>query len=103
MNTNNDISTLLGTPIWQMTGADFVALTKYANAQVLESDGPVRVIGVCSLADYLGCCASTVYMLKRAGVLDAAIVSRVGKRIVFDGELARAAADRFQKEKRHEK
>lgn len=106
IKTMNNIDSLLAKPIWQMNGAEFCALTQYANAQSGHgpaAPGTVRITGVRALAEYLECCDSTVYMLKRNGVLDEAILSQVGKRIVFDGELARAAADRFQKEKRHEK
>ena len=39
-------------------------------------------------------------MLRRNAVLDDAILSQVGKRIVFDGKKARALAAAFQKEQR---
>ena len=106
MKTSSDIdvSILLETPIWQMTGAEFCALSHYANAQAyhtpVEPDTVVRITGVRALAEYLDCCESTVFMLRRNGVLDEAIISQIGKKIVFDGEKARELASAFQQEQR---
>jgi hypothetical protein len=41
-----------------------------------------------------------VYTLKKIGVLDSAIVSQIGKRIVFDVNKARILADEYQKSRR---
>lgn len=100
------IKDLLKKPLWQMTGAEFCALTQYANAQgscAPATPQTVRITGVHALAEHLGCCESTVYMLRRNGVLDEAILSRIGKHIVFDGEKARSAADNYQQTKRSNK
>lgn len=101
---NIDIESLLNKPLWQLTGQEFCALTHYANGQAyhtpVEPDTVVRITGVRALAEYLDCCESTVFMFRRNGVLDEAIISQIGKKIVFDGEKARAAADDFQKTRR---
>lgn len=88
-------------PIWQMTGAELLQLIASVNSCNEQRD-PSRVLctGVHALAEYMQCCDATVYALKREGVLEEAIVSQVGKRIVFDGEMARKLADNFQKQRR---
>lgn len=93
-----DLTTM---PLWQMTGAEFLELAKNVlnTASVpVSSPAPVRdtIIGVRSLAEYLGCCESTVYSLRRHGVLDDAIVSHIGRRIVFDGDRARDLANKYK-------
>ena len=78
-------------------------LTQYANAQgghTTVAPGTVRITGVRALAIYLGCCESTIFMLRRNGVLDEAIISQIGKKIVFDGDKARVLAYEFQKNRR---
>ena len=96
-----DITKLMDKPIWQMCGEEFVLLAEFAFSQ---NSLPARqepqtqfVYGISSLAEYLGCGNSTVYALKKEGVLDGAIRSRVGKRIVFDGPLARQLADDYKR------
>ena len=55
------------------------------------------------LSDYIGCCQSTIYDLKKKGVLDEAIISRVGRKIVFDAEKARVLASNYQSDQREKK
>ena len=99
-----EINELLDRPIWQMTGREFCVLAQYANggqAQAAPAGGRKLCTGVRALAEYLGCCEATIYILKKDGVLDAAIISQIGKRIVFDGEKARSLAEERQKLKRN--
>lgn len=100
--TNELITSLLDRPIWQMTGREFCELAQYALTPVNGAARitPQLVIGVRELALYLGCCEATIYALKRDGILDDAIVSRIGKKIVFDGEKAREAAADYQDKQR---
>lgn len=100
---NINIESLLGKPLWQLTAQEFCALSQYAysqRGQVSITPDIVRVTGVRALAEYLDCCDSTVFMLRRNGVLDDAIISQVGKKIVFDGDKARQLAAAFQQEQR---
>lgn len=93
-----DINTLLSLPIWQMTGAQFVALAQYANASA-EAQVPVappQAIGIAELADALHCSVAQVAVMRRDGVLDEAIVSRIGRHIVFDIDKARKAANEWK-------
>ena len=106
-----DIEMLLAKMIVQMTGADLVTLIRYAICLPERSNNPVpraTVNGVNALAEALSCSPSTIYALMRTmreedglseggGILRDAIVSRIGRRIVFDVELARALANKFKK------
>lgn len=103
IENNIDIASLLGKPLWQLTVQEFCAVSQYAYSQVGQvstTSNIVRVTGVRALAEHLGCCESTVFMFRRNGVLDEAILSQVGKKIVFDGEKARELAAAYQQEQR---
>lgn len=87
----SNISDLLSKPVWQMTGAEFCSLVRYANSQSAQQDDVskrVQCHGMKELADFLGCSVSKIYSLKSSGVLDDAIISHIGKSIVFDGKKA---------------
>ena len=112
MNSQTNIEGLLGKPLWQMTGEEYCQLTHYALSLTLNtgSSSPSppgqKALGVHALAVELGCSDSTVYSLMRTpredgsadrgGILRPAIVSRIGRRIVFDVETARRLADDYQ-------
>jgi hypothetical protein len=112
MDTN--VKQLLNIPVWQMTGEQQYRLIQFAlgnatpNAasnSTMAPDSPfapkrTRIAGVHALALYLECCDSLVYKLRREGVLDEAIISRIGKKIVFDGEIARRCANEYQEQQR---
>ena len=95
---------LLGKPLWQMTGEEFLQLnelTRGSSNPTTENNEPkLYAHGINELATKLGCCQSTVYSLKKLGILDSAIVSQIGKRIVFDVHRARELADEYQKSQR---
>ena len=101
----NDAQGLLLKPLWQMTGREFIDLVRVSE-QYGDTTSPenhlrsARVTGVQALAEHIGCCASTIFMLRRNGVLDEAVVSQVGRKIVFDAEKARALAAAYQTEQR---
>lgn len=97
-----DVATLMDRPIWQMSGREFCALTQFANkGNICNSNHKTELCtGIHALAEQLGCCESTIYMLRREGVLDESVRSQVGKKIVFDVEKARVAADKYQRERR---
>ena len=104
MNIKPTVLELLQKPLWQLTGEEYVSLHAYA-VKMAGSNGdhaapPARITGVRSLAEYLDCCESTIYMLIRNGAIDDAIVSRIGKKIVFDGEIARRCANDYQEQQR---
>lgn len=112
MKTNIDIQGLLEKPIWQMTGEEYCQLTHYAlsltpSAGSSQAPAGQKALGVHALAIELGCSESTIYALMRTpreedgsaiggGVLKEAIVSRIGRRIVFDVDKARELATQSQ-------
>ena len=103
-----DYAALLSMPLWQMTGQEFCLLTKIANSdEGGESSSHARsciyVTGVRALADYLNCCESTVFSLRRNGVLDNAIISHIGRKIVFNAEVARSLAAEYQNKQKSER
>lgn len=105
--SQDEVRDLMSKPVWQMSGEEFCILTMYANSAAPSSPSSksanTRVIGIKELAAYLGCCESTIYAIKKAGILDSAIVSQIGKRIVFDAERARQLADDYQKAQREQR
>lgn len=114
MSTSNNTPTspdevrdLMRKPVWQMSGEELCILAKFAASTTTPSftskPDKTRVIGIKELAAYLGCCESTIYAIKKAGILDSAIVSQIGKRIVFDAERARELADDYQKAQREQR
>ena len=101
---NNQFSTLLAKPLWQMTGEEFLELQRNAlGVQAIEDPKTKYAYGIQELSDYIGCCQSTIYDLKKKGVLDEAIISRVGRKIVFDAEKARVLASNYQSDQREKK
>lgn len=98
-----NLESLLEKPLWQLTAKEFFDLVQYAYSRA--EGAPVtndikRISGVRALSEYIGCCESTIYMLRRNGVLDGAVLSKIGKKIVFDGEKARELASSYQQEQR---
>ena len=112
MSTEININGLLEKPLWQMTGEEYCQLTQYAlslsnGTGTAPSPSGQKALGVHALAVELGCSDSTIYALMRTpreedgssedgGVLKDAIVSRIGRRIVFDVDKARELAKQSQ-------
>lgn len=104
METKQTLSQLLAKPIWQMTGEEFLQLNELGRENAAAGEEPKEVIeyahGITELSQKIGCCQSTIYMLKKEGVLDDAIVSQVGRKIIFNVGKARALADEYQRTQR---
>ena len=99
----NNVEQLLKTPLWQMTGEDFIHLLRYAldaQAGTRKTDNRVLIAGARPLAEHLSCSESMVHKLLRDGALEPAIVSHIGKKWVFDGEKARQCANSFMEQQR---
>ena len=77
VETKFDISRLMDKPIWQMCGEEFVRLAEFAFTQISlparQEPQTQFIYGIQNLAAFIGCCASTIYDLKKRGVLDDAI------------------------------
>ena len=104
MQQKPTVESLLAKPIWQMTGEEFLQLNELNNSSAgssAQSAGSVQYAhGIAELCQMIGCCQSTVYALKKEGVLDGAIVSQIGRRIIFDVDKARVLADEYQRQRR---
>ena len=104
MDKKDSIFELLQKPLWQLSGAEYVALHAYACSINTDSRASApqvtRVKGVRALAEHCSCSESLVYKLLREGILDPAILSRVGKSIVFNGEVALRCASEYQEQQR---
>ncbi len=98
LHMKEDIKSLLSKPLWQLSGEEYVRLHAYACTLCHTSEtAPVtKVTGVRALAESLSCCESTVYKLRREGVLDNAIISHIGKNIVFDAQKACSLAKEYR-------
>ncbi len=103
---NIDIMPLLDKPLWQLTGRELCALTQYAIilgvGEGASSNTNLLCEGVRALAKNLGCSESKVYELRKARVFDDAIVSHIGRTIVFNVDKARSLANQYINTKRGE-
>ena len=104
MQQKPTFESLLAKPIWQMTGEEFLQLNELnINSAVSTAQiaGSVQYAhGTAELSQMIGCCQSTVYALKKEGVLDDAVISQIGRRIIFNADKARALADEYQRRRR---
>jgi len=99
----NNIEALLQKPLWQLTVKEFCEVSRQNFQEATKefsSSSVNRITGVRALAEYMGCCESTVYMLLRKGALCDSIISRIGKKIVFDGDKARELGAAYQNTQR---
>lgn len=107
MTQKPSVFDLLSKPLWQLTGEEYVTLHAYAVKMSHEENCDIKTVtqctGVRELAQFLNCCESTIYGMKREGVLDDSILSSIGKSTVFDGEKARALAQAYMLQHRQSK
>ncbi len=94
MNIMNDI--MKNKPLVSLTAGEFIELLLSAKGPTAEPVKPEVAFGISELGAKIGCCPATIYSLKKAGALEGAIISHIGKRIVFDVEKARTAANEFK-------
>lgn len=105
MTPTENISKLLDQHLFEMKGNDIVSLWRYAitagtaNAPIATT----QAIGINALADALSCSASQIYNLNKAHMLDDAVISRIGRRIVYDVDKARAAANNWMASRKNNK
>lgn len=104
MYTGNEIQIeeLLDKMIVQLSCRELCALIKHAVEGLIPTtpSQPIQAIGIHALADALGCSVSCLYALKNKGVLNDAIISQIGKKVVFDTEKARRLAEEYQSAQR---
>ena len=76
-----EISSLMQKPVCMMSGEELCKLAQYAqqsnpiHGSSATAPQTTNVIGVKALAVYLGCSESTIYSIKKQGILDKAMYS----------------------------
>lgn len=107
MNADNifDYEAIKDRPVYTLTCKEFCELIRFANSGIPDQGATTpsspQAVGINALADALSCSASQIYNLQKAHMLDDAVISRIGRRIVFDVDKARAAANEWQASKRN--
>ncbi len=100
-NNMDEINKLLNTRLLDLDGRQYLALQAYANN---FNSRPVAVeraqaIGIAQLAQALHCSVSQVAKMRREGILDDAVISRLGRNIIFDIRKAENAANKWHENK----
>lgn len=90
-------------PLWTMTRSEFLSFLQQAIVGcegALHDNTRKTCSGTRELAAHLSCCESTIYALRRDGVLDDAVISQIGRRIVYNIDRARELANEYLAKKR---
>lgn len=88
-----NLQELLSKPVWQMTGEEFIMLSRHASVQTEAQPQPVTdtsrkyVYGIPDIARLFGCSLPTANRIKKSGKIDKAI-TQIGRKIIVDAELA---------------
>ena len=97
-----NLQALLSKPVWQMTGEEFIMLSRHASGQTEAQPQPVTdtekkyVYGILGIAKLFGCSLPTANRInslptanriKKSGKIDKAI-TQIGRKIIVDAELA---------------
>ena len=88
-----NLQELLSKPVWQMTGEEFIMLSRHASGQTEAQPQPVTdtsrkyEYGILGIAKLFGCSLPTANRIKKSGKIDKAI-TQIGRKIIVDAELA---------------
>ena len=88
-----NLQELLSKPVWQMTGEEFIFLSKHASRQTETQPQPITdterkyVYGILGIGKLFGCSLPTANRIKKSGKIDKAI-TQIGRKIIVDVELA---------------
>lgn len=88
-----NLQELLSKPVWQMTGEEFIFLSKHASRQTETQPQPITdterkyVYGILGIAKLFGCSLPIANRIKKSGKIDKAI-TQIGRKIIVDVELA---------------
>ena len=87
-----NLQELLLKPVWQMTGEEFIFLSKHASRQTETQPQPITdterkyVYGILGIAKLFGCSLPTANRIKKSGKIDKAI-TQIGRKIIVNVEL----------------
>ncbi len=87
-------------PLLTITVGEFQNIIREAICGRREEDGATAK-GLGELAERLGCGKTKISELRRLGVLDKAIVSKIGREVIFDVSEARKLASEYGKNNKH--
>jgi len=88
-----NLQELLSKPVWQMTGEEFIFLSKHASRQTETQPQPITdterkyVYGILGIAKLFWCSLPTANRIKKSRKIDKAI-TQIGRKIIVDVELA---------------
>ena len=89
-----EIKNLLTKPLWQMTGEEFLFLSKSgtanieaSNTKVVDVTSPKYVYGLSGIANLFDCSIPTANRIKKSGKIDKAI-KQIRRKIIDNAELA---------------
>ena len=88
-----NLQELLSKPVWQMTGEEFIMLSRHASVQTEAQPQPVTdtsrkyVYGLPGIARLFGCSLPTANRITKSGKIDKAI-TQIVRKIIVDAELA---------------
>lgn len=88
-----NLQELLSKPVWQMTGEEFIFLSKHASRQTETQPQPITdterkyVYGILGIAKLFWCSLPTANRIKKSGKIDKAI-TQIERKIIVDVELA---------------
>ena len=88
-----NLQELLSKPVWQMTGEEFIFLSKHASRQTETQPQPITdterkyMYGILGIAKLFGCSLPTANRIKKSGKIDKAI-TQIGRKIIVNVELA---------------
>lgn len=104
---NFNIDDLLGRPLWQLSCQEYLALMRYLLAKYgsisSESAPPRQAIGMTALAKALGCSTSLLYGIRHNVDFGDAVISRIGRKEVYDIEAVRTIANDYMRRAREER
>ena len=89
----NNLKELLVKPVWQMTGEEFIFLSRHASVQAEAQPQPTTdterkyVYGILGIVKVLGSRRAKAKRNKKSGKIDKAI-TQIGRKIIVDAELA---------------
>ena len=90
-------------PVCMLYCWELVELIRYANSNLTGETGSntkKTAVGMKELADELSCSQSVLYKMKKENILDNAVISRIGRRFVYDVEKARELANLWRNNKK---
>lgn len=104
-----NINDLLGRQLWQLSCQEYLTLMRYlltqgvVNGHHTSDSTPCQAIGMVALAKALGCSVSLLYGIRHKIDFAPAIISHIGRKPIFNVEVARTLANEYMEHEREER